>query len=92
MAVKAKCERTGATVELSKGFFVADALTGEWIFTSGNSEQTSDYAVLVGEIVRSPEAFVDWMAHLSEKTWFKPDRFFAFMERFRRENDLFNHL
>ena len=89
----AKCERTGHQILLSDGFLVANAGTGEWSFISLDAEEKSyDYHIAIAEFTKSPEALVDWMAHLNEKTWFKPTEFFDFFERFREDNNLFGTL
>lgn len=89
----AKCERTGADILLSDGWLVADASTGEWSFVSIDAnEKAYDYHIELRELIKSPEAFVDWLAHLSEKTWFDPRKFFAFFERFREKNNLYGSL
>lgn len=90
---KAVCERTNEAVFLSQGAFVADPGTGEWSFVSVQApEEHGDYAVPVSAIVKSPEALVDWLAHLNEKTWFDPKKFIDFFTRFREANKLFQSL
>ena len=89
----AKCERTGSQIPLSNGFLVANAGTGDWSFISLDAEDRSyDYHIAISDLIKSPEALVDWMAHLNEKTWFKPTKFFEFFERFREKNKLFGAL
>jgi hypothetical protein len=89
----AKCERTGQQILLVDGFLVANAATGEWSFISIDAEEHSyDYHVAISALIKSPEALVDWMAHLHEKSWFKPTKLFEFFERFREENSLFGSL
>lgn len=86
----AKCERTGKEIPISDGFFVADFTTGEWSFTSaGSSEKYGDYDVPADDICKSPEALIDWMAHLNEKTWFDAKKFVGFFTRFREENNIY---
>ncbi|MBN2208031.1 MAG: hypothetical protein JW759_01870 [Candidatus Coatesbacteria bacterium] len=90
MSKTAKCERTGNRIPIEDGFFVGSPLTGEWEFVSIDApEARAEYNVRVGDLVGSPAALVDWLAHLREKTWFKPDLFFAFFTRFRKENELY---
>jgi len=87
----ARCERTGKRIPLREGFLVADASTGEWLFVSTNApERAYDYDIQVASLVKSPEALVDWLAHLNEKSWFNPKKFFSYFERFRSDNDLYN--
>jgi hypothetical protein len=65
----AKCERTGNQIPLLDGFLVANAGTGEWSFISLDAEEHSyDYHIAISDFIKSPEALVDWMAHLNEKT------------------------
>lgn len=92
-AKMAKCEGTGNEISLAEGFLVADVFTGQWKFVSISApERPSDYSVRLRELVKSPEALVDWLAHLDEKTWFDPAKFFAFFTRLRRDNKLFGSL
>lgn len=87
------CERTGHEILLTDGFFVANPVTGEWSFVSVDApDQSTDYNVAASEIVKSPEALVDWIAHLNEKTWFDAKKFADFFSRFREENKLFGSL
>lgn len=89
----ARCERTDRKVLLSEGFFVAYPGTGEWSFISVDApEQHGDYWIAVQDIVKSPEALVDWMAHLNEKSWFNAKKFADFFTRFRKENNFFGSL
>ena len=93
MSETAKCERTGNIIPIEDGFFVASPSTGEWQFVSVNApEELGDYNVAVTRLIRSPAALVDWLAHLDEKTWFKPDLFFTFFTRLRKENKLYGHV
>lgn len=43
-------------------------------------------------LLKSPASLVDWMAHMGEKTWFQPKKFFEFMDRLRDDNDLYESL
>lgn len=89
----ATCERTAKQVFLSDGFFVADPSTGEWSFVGVDApERHGDYNVPVNDIIKSPEALVDWIAHLNEKTWFDPTKLADFFTRFRKANNLFSSL
>ena len=86
----ATCERTGEKILLREGFFTANPASGEWVFISKTApEEHGDYPVPASELVNSVESFVDWMAHLAEKTWFVPVKFFAFFTRFREANKLY---
>ncbi len=76
-----------------EGFLVADPATGDWSFVGNDApERPGEYNVPVRELLQTPEAFCDWIAHLAEKTWFRPQKFFHFFTRFRENNDLFNQL
>ena len=89
----AKCERKGEDVPLGNGFLVASTETGVWSFVSLDAPEVhGDYSIPVKDIVKSPEALVDWMAHLNEKSWFDANKLFDFFTRFRKDNDLFNSL
>jgi hypothetical protein len=87
----AKCERTGKDISLRDGFFTADPFTGEWSFVGKDApEKSGEYNVAVDDLLSSPKSLVDWLAHLHEKTWFDPEKFFQFFERFRESNGLYN--
>lgn len=89
----ATCERTSKTIPISEGFFVADFTTGEWSFVAtGAPEKHGDYNVPVEDICKSPEALIDWIAHLNEKTWFDAKKFTDFFFRFRKQNNLYGAL
>ena len=90
----AKCNRTGIQTPLSDGFFVADIDAGEWQFVGQNvpEKSGSEYSIAVSRIVSSPEAFVDWMGHLNEKSWFDAEKFADFFTRLRKENNLFGSI
>lgn len=93
MTITAKCQATGAQIPLDKGFLVGNSHTGEWSFQSSQApEKMADYAIPLGDVAASPQGLVDWLAHLREKSWFDPAKFFDFMVSFRRENNLFGHL
>jgi hypothetical protein len=90
MSKKVKCDRTDKLIQLEDGFFTADPFTGTWQFVSANApESGADYNIPVSDLIKSAESLVDWLAHIHQKTWFKPDLFFDFFVRFRRENGLF---
>jgi hypothetical protein len=89
----AKCERTSQDVPLSNGYFVASTETGVWSFISKDAPEVhDDYFIPVKDVVKSPEAIVDWMAHLTEMSWFDANKLFDFFTRFRKENNLFKSL
>lgn len=61
----AKCDRTNEEILLSDGFFVVDTTSKDCSFVSINTpENHGDYSVSVSSITKSPEAFINWMAHL----------------------------
>jgi len=88
--MKVKCQRTNKEIELVDGFFVSPMHTGEWEFVSKDAPGNNDYNIAVKALISTPEGLVDWLAHLSEKTWFSADNFFKFMYKFRAENNLYN--
>lgn len=89
----AKCERTGNEVLLSDGYFVAETDKGEWFFVSIDApERHGDYNISVSSLTKSPEALIDWLAHLEDKTWFNSNKFVSFFSRLRANNNLFNSL
>ena len=89
----AKCERTGQHTPLVDGYLVANIRTGQWSFVNVDADEyISDYNFPITDLIKSPEALVDWMAHLDDKTWFDPYTFFEFFKRFRKDNHLYNCL
>lgn len=86
---KALCERTGVMVKISEGAFVFSTCNGEVSFVSVDLPKLGDdYLIPVTSFIRTPVEFIDWMAHLHEKPWFKADKFFNFFTRFRKANNL----
>jgi len=89
----AKCQRTGNKTPIIDGFFAADYTSGEWSFISSSAPGgVNEYWTAVEDICKSPEALIDWIAHLNEKTWFSPQKFTDFFSRFREENSLYGAL
>jgi hypothetical protein len=90
---EARCERTGKSIPLSNGYLVANASTGDWFFVCEEAEEGEyEYYFPLASMLRSPESFVDHMAHLNEKTWFDSGKFFAFFDRLRADNEIYGHL
>ena len=82
----AKCERTGQNIPLTDGYLVGSVTTGEWSFVSASAiHKPLEYNIAVKSLTATPEAMVDWLAHLHEKTWFVHSKFFDFFHRFRNE-------
>lgn len=89
----AKCERTGRRIPVSDGTYVVNVRSGEWSFICNEApDKEGDYLISVERFTRSPEAFVDWIAHLNGKPWFDAKKFADFMTRFRDRNDLYGSL
>jgi|SRR5450759_2731570 hypothetical protein len=75
---------TGKQFLLRDGFFTANQASGEWKFTSKTTpKKRSEYHISVSDLIKSPESLCEWLAHISEKTWFDPVKFFAFFRRYR---------
>ncbi len=93
MSKTAKCERTGKHVPIDECYFTADPISGEWEFICKEApKKAGEYNIAVAALIKTPEALCDWLAHLSEKTWFNPAKFFGFFHRFRKANNLFHSL
>ena len=93
MSKSAKCERTGNVIQIDDGFFTADPFSGGWEFIcEAAPEKRAEYNIPVSDLIKSPEALCDWLAHISEKTWFDPAKFFDFFTRFREANGLYGSL
>jgi hypothetical protein len=92
-ATTARCERTGRRTPLAKGFLVADIRTGDWCFVCLDAvEYLNDYTIPITHLTKSQGALVEWLAHLSAKLWFKPEKFFEFIKRLRKDNKLYGFL
>ena len=86
----AVCEHTKERILLYDGCYVGNCKTGEWMFCSNkDADALGQYSIRVTELSERPEALLDWMAHLNEKAWFDPKKFFTFFKRFRKENSLY---
>ena len=66
---------------------------GHWLFVSTKApEDFNEYHFKIRDFFKSPSATVDWIAHLSEKSWFDPADFCAMIHRFRIATDSFGAL
>ena len=85
----ATCAQMKMPAAIADGWFVADLASGEWSFHGDGAPDPGGltYSVEVQQLVISPAHLVDWLAHLSEKTWFRPDKFFRAMHDLRRNAD-----
>jgi len=81
---KARSDHSGKEIPLSDGVFVASVATSQWYFVATDEVKAEgEYAVPVSALLKSPEAFIDWMAHLQEKPWFDGASFLEFFMRLR---------
>lgn len=88
----AKCDRTKREIKLLDGAFVAIVSTGEWSFVEAEAAEGYPYGIAIAQLMRSPEALIDFLAHINEKPWFDAVKFAYFFTRFRRENNLFQSM
>lgn len=66
-----------------KGYFSCpDLEEGEWQFICTDCPD-GEYNFSTLTFFESPRATVNWLAHLHEKRWFDPSKFFDFMQRLR---------
>lgn len=72
--------------------FTCERLTSEWRFLCNScSDLVPDsYPVELARFFETPAATVDWIAHLSEKSWMNQKIFADMMVRFRAATDSFN--
>ena len=54
-----------------------------WVLAGACTEGREQYYVTFDSMFESPAETVDWIAHLSEKTWFSPREFFSVVRRLR---------
>jgi len=85
----ATCNKTNEPAAIADGYFVADIQSGEWTFEGEKAPDSGGftYSVEVRQLVVSPSHLVDWLAHLSEKSWFSSDKFFRAMHALRKNAD-----
>ena len=77
------CDCCHKKLNLLDGFFSCpDPDKAEWQFICGSCPDEF-YDIQASRFFKSPEATVDWMAHLHEKRWFSPVKFFEFMDSMR---------
>ena len=77
------CEICKKKVTLLEGYFSCPGIdNGEWQFICLNCPD-GEYTFSTVAFFESPKATINWLSHLYEKKWFKPDKFFEFMERLR---------
>lgn len=62
---------------------------GRWVFLADRKvpQLGNEYRFSIEGFFRAPASTVDWLAHLSEKSWFNATEFCDMMERFRRATD-----
>jgi len=78
-----QCEICGKDLELMNGYFACfDVEAATWQFVCSDCPDLK-YDFSVARFFGSPRETIDCLAHLQEKRWFKPDKFFEFMERLR---------
>lgn len=78
-----KCEICGCELDFLDGFFSCpDMEKGAWQFACIDCPD-GFYDFYVKRFFNSPGSTIDCLAHLQEKRWFKPDKFFEFMHRLR---------
>jgi len=81
--MKLQCQICGRDLDLLDGFFsCSDVDAGEWQFVCADCPD-SIYDFSTKCFFESPKETIGWLAHLYEKVWFKPDKFFEFMDRLR---------
>ena len=89
----ARCERSGRELLLSDGAFVANTSSRQWYFVAADEVRAEgEYPVPVSALLKSPETFIDWMAHLQEKPWFDGPSFLEFFSRLRRHANVFRSM
>jgi len=83
------CEICGKELAFLDGYFsCSDIDNGGWQFICLNCPD-GEYNFSTMAFFESPRATVNWLAHLSEKAWFKPEKFFDFMERLRANGNFY---
>jgi hypothetical protein len=87
----ARCQRTGKKIPLTEGYFCFEFGDKKWEFVCGDAEETTEYCVPIDDLSASADRMIDWLGHLYEKTWFNPKQFFDFIQRFRRENEIYSN-
>ena len=88
MTQLAECNVTHNKIPFIDGAFVAKT-DGSWYFTIiEEADSISDYGFACKRIFRSPEASISWIAHLTTKPWFNPEKFTKFMHDFAHKNGI----
>jgi len=91
------CEHSGIKIPLSEGVMACNCGPdvkikdgGVWVFLCKKAaDKSCYYTIEIAELIKSPEALVDWLAHLNEKGWFDAKKFINFFTRLRNENGLY---
>ena len=88
------CEECGKNEATSFSFFPfdSDPSKGEWKFVCECTNESEDYYILIKQFFANPPAAVDWMAHMSSKTWMDWNDFMKMMNRFRIATNSFGAL
>lgn len=88
------CEVCGKQEATSFSFIEEDPETGEghWKFCCECTSDHENYYIQFDRFFSNPAAAVDWMSHMSEKSWMDWNDFMNMMTRFREATDSYNAL
>ncbi len=85
-----RCDICEKGLDLLSGWFSCpEPNTGEWQFVCVDCPGEA-YDFAVERFFRTPASTVDWMAHLHEKQWFRPRKFFDFIDRLRADGNFYS--
>ena len=82
-----ECENEPATA-----FTVSSFQNPEWKFTGDCTSDNDAYYIDFKRFFHSPDATVDWLAHMNEKNWMNWQDFMAMMHRFRESTKSYGQL
>jgi hypothetical protein len=83
------CDQCGKKLDLLKGWIsCSNKDAAEWAFVCKSCPE-GFYDIAASRFFRSTESMIDWLAHLKEKNWFDPRKFFEFMHRLRANGSFY---
>ena len=90
MPSSVKSDRSKTTMPLKEACIAINQENGFCSIVALNEIQDgTEYYFDLAEITNNPESFIDKLAHLNRKPFFKPDLFFRCIDEFQKANSVY---